>query len=553
MMNCLRKSLIDVFLGVALGMSAFVAKGDSGSSAPQGQSQVFEKTVADVRSQIGQWDTSANLQGTLVITVIALGVLIAAFQATSNKWAKVAVFVMGILSAIGTGVSSSKLVFTADYRTLRQAVAQGDTIVARMDGIAATPNLSSMSPDAFAVIQQQMYAQLDKFEKIVQQVQTSGVSSTQSSRSFSDSLWNMPVVHAQSAASAPSWVSGMPADNLNLYFIGINTDTSLVKAKNNSLRDAESKLDATFELEPPYVSTDARKALIKSSYTISDTYFRSNSGNSTFTFYTLLRINRNLQRMQPFSLEYKQDGWHPADLTYDPVAGLLVLDHAGRVSRIIVDSSGIHLQQLFQVPPSSRPAAIAASPNSVFVSSNSPTGCNVYQYLFASEKLVQNNIGAGQGGCDGIAAYGSGLFLAIPVRQQIQYWQNWGTGPARSFSLPEATSNCVLKFDVIGQRLIYAGPTGTSYALSLDATKWSRLAMNLGYVNSVDTSYSHLLFASGSKVLFRSRSNNTGEDPPPSMRSLNVGLTSGVAVDSSNAAWITDYNNSSVKGPFPLN
>jgi hypothetical protein len=36
------------------------------------------------------------------------------------------------------------------------------------------------------------------------------------------------------------------------------------------------------------------------------------------------------------------------------------------------------------------------------------------------------------------------------------------------------------------------------------------------------------------------------------MQSLNAGLISGVAVDSTDAAWIIDFNGSTIRGPFPL-
>jgi hypothetical protein len=51
----------------------------------------------------------------------------------------------------------------------------------------------------------------------------------------------------------------------------------------------------------------------------------------------------------------------------------------------------------------------------------------------------------------------------------------------------------------------------------------------------------------------RMRSDNRGENPPLDMQSLSGGLISGVAIDTTNSAWIADFDNGIVQGPFPLN
>jgi hypothetical protein len=550
-----RGALVLLLLAVSSAFSFFppISQADAQSPPPITQSGDLHRPAADIGAQIRKWEISADIQVSLIVAVVVFGALISSFHSYTNLWAKRTVLVLGIATSVATGIGSSNAVFSSDYRSLRMAITDANRVITRLDSIAGTPNIASMSPDEFAVVKQQMDAQLDQFDQIVQKVEGSGRAANQSSRNSFPGLIEVPAVQAQSNGD-PSWVSkagSTLSDGRNISFIGTGVDTSLTKAKASSLADAQNQLFAAFEVGAPYVTTDARRVLIQSSAVISDTYFRLDS-NNTYSFFTLLTISRNLQRMQPSPAEYKQSGWHPSDLTFNPTAGLLVLDHDGNVSRVTNDPSGIHLQRLFQVPLSSRPAAVAANQESIFVSSNNQVGCVVLQYALATSRTTSRVVATGQGGCDGIATNGTGIFLALPGRDEVRYWPNWGASTFQSFTLPERATNCVLNFDPYGQRLIYGGANGFSYALTPGTGKWTPVSSNLGYINSIATTYNRLLFASGNKVFFFARSNNTGQAPPLSMSSLGGSLTSGVAVDSSNAAWITDYNNSSIRGPFPL-
>jgi len=543
-----------LLLSISLACLVPLARADS-NTAGQTQAQTFQRTIQDVRMQINGWQRSANIQTALVIIIGISGVLVSALHQVDKKWAKITVLVLGIVTSIATVVSGSNAVFSADYRSLRGAVSEANRVVERMDEIEGeTASLSA--PSDIATAKEQMNDQLNAFDKVAEKVESSGQAGSSSSTTQSHVGWpfEIPVVHAQNSFSAaPSWIKSLPSDKLNLYFVGTGTDVSLANAKENSLADAKSQIAQSFEFGQPYVSSDARKTLISTSSTVQDTYFAS-SGNSQFTFYTLVRISRDLQRMQPAPAQYDEQGWHPLDLTLDPNAGLFALDRDGKVLRITQDQNGIHLQQLFQLPAAFRPAAIAANQDSVYVSSNSETGCNVFQYSFGSGQRSQRNVGGRPTGCDGIATYGAGLFLAFPGSQEIRYWSAWSDKTTQSFSAPESFPNCVIHFDTYGRRLLFAGPTGNAFALALDTRQWSKLTSNLGYVNSIAVTPSSLLFASGGKVLFIARNNkNSGLNPPAGMESLGAGLISGVAVDSSNAAWITDYDKSSVRGPFSLN
>jgi hypothetical protein len=527
---------------------------DAQSSTSITQSGDLQKPAADIRAQIRRWQTSANIQVTIIVAVVVFGALISSLHSSANPWAKRVVLVLGVATSVATGISSSNAVFTADYRALRLAIADANRVVTRLDGIAATPNVASMSADEFAVLKQQMDAQLDQFDKIAAKVEPGGGDTSQNAGSSSTGLLVLPAVEAQSNA-APDWVGKAGtalSDGRNLSFVGTGADASLTMAQAASLANAQGQLLAAFEVGAPYVTTNARKALIQSSAVVTDSYFRLDNSSHTYTFFTLLTISRNLRRVHSSPGEYKQSGWHPAALTFNPAAGLLVLDHDGAVSSVTDDERGIHLQQLFTVPSTTRAADIAANQDSIFVSGNNQAGCVVLQFTLATQKKTPRAVAAGPGGCDGIATNGTGVFLALPGQEEVRYWPNWSSTTFQSFTLPEKVTNCVLKFDAQSQRLIYAGPGGSAYALAPGTGKWTQLASNLGYVNSIAITANQFLFASGNKVLFYSKSSNTGQTPPASMSSIGGSLTSGVDVDSSYAAWVADYNNSTIRGPFPL-
>jgi hypothetical protein len=257
---------------------------------------------------------------------------------------------------------------------------------------------------------------------------------------------------------------------------------------------------------------------------------------------------------------YFRNGWSPIDMAFNPDSGLVVLDHDGKISSVIVDPNGIHLETLpLNISLSSKPIVIAASKESVFVSTNNLISCTVFRYSFANRQTSQKaltKVDVGQAGCDGIATDGVGIFLIIPGRRQIRYWSDFNSSNYIKWDSPVPASDPAsgsLNFNDTCHCLIFASVSGTAYTLSPQQGKWSKVTENLGYVHSITSDSTRILFASGNKVLFYSTSKSHREEAPPSMQSLTGGIISGVALDSSGSAWIADSDNGIIKGPIPLN
>jgi hypothetical protein len=153
--------------------------------------------------------------------------------------------------------------------------------------------------------------------------------------------------------------------------------------------------------------------------------------------------------------------------------------------------------------------------------------------------------------CTGVATDGTAIYLSMADQKEVRYWSNWTASDAHSWPLPDMDEPGSLTFDDIGHRVIVAGSSGKAYAISIPDGRQQLLASNLGAVTSIAVSSFHILLASGRKVLFLARSDNSGENPPANLR-LTGGHIVGVAVDATDKLWFADYDNQLIEGPFPL-
>jgi hypothetical protein len=147
--------------------------------------------------------------------------------------------------------------------------------------------------------------------------------------------------------------------------------------------------------------------------------------------------------------------------------------------------------------------------------------------------------------------------MLFPGTREIRYWQDISSARigSKSWLIPIEEPpglNGNITFSKDCHCLIFAGESGTAYTRPIPEGKWSTVTNNLGIVRSITADSSRALFASGKKVLFYSTTRNRRENPPPGLQSLTGGNITGIAIDSNNSAWITDYDNGIVQGPYPL-
>lgn len=513
--------------------------------------KTFEMEIQDFQQQIGAWERQAHIQIVLVAAVVVFGALISAFQGSEKKWSRVATLSLGIATSICTGINSQ--VFSADYRSLHRAASEGQSIVRKLHNIIANLEAAQPSGEDLKEFKSEFSKGVDDFNQISKNLEGNGSAQPSPGGSQAAFALGLPLVYAQSSSPAPAWVNKLPSDDRSFYFLGTASDASLSNARTNSLNDAINKASSALMPGEPYSAGRSPSAPIKDAASVQDTYFSFDKKSATYSYYSLLRLARDIQDIHPTLTVYQQKHWRPVDLTFHPAAGLFVLDDDGAVSRVRIDQRGIHLETLFRLKAIDRPAELTANSESVFSSSNNSIGCTVYQFSLVSRKTSQRLIPVGGGGCDGIATDGNTVYLLLPGKKEIRYWPNWDASSTESWSFNQIAQGGVLTFDSSGRRLLYAGGSGTAYAISVPEGKIQPLVSNVGAVHSIATDPNHILLASGKKVLFYSRSDNHGENPPPNMQSLSGGLISGVAVDTTNSAWIADFDNGLIQGPFPRN
>jgi hypothetical protein len=249
---------------------------------------------------------------------------------------------------------------------------------------------------------------------------------------------------------------------------------------------------------------------------------------------------------------FKRKGWQPTDLTSNAASGVFVLDNNGGVSKLEQNQNGPQIEALFRTAGNTQLLSVAASADSVYALASPSIGCTVYRYSPASKAVTQRLLAPNER-CFGVATDGTALYFTMPARNEIWYLDSWDSQSLHRWSLTDITEPGYLIYDNAGRRLIVADTSGKAYAVSLGNGKTQFLASNLGVVQSMTTSKSHILAASGTKILFLARSDNHGENPPPALQSLTGGHIVGVTVDVNDAVWFADYDKKLVEGPIPLN
>lgn len=512
------------------------------------QTAAFTQLVNELKPQITTWEREADIQIALLIVVIVSGALVSTYGQSSAKWSKTVTLVLGLTVTVLTAINAR--VFPADYRTLWRATAEGKAIVLDLERIIANLSLAQPTGDDLAQFKGDFYHKLGAFRHLSSSLEGSGQVEAAPVGTSARHFVDVPRVYAQVTSGVPSFVEKRPSDDFNSYFVGKSMDASLSKAKADSLNAALVSASQFLTPGEPYRSGQKTPSIVvQDAAAVQDTGFTYDKVSATYTYWTLIRIPKEIQSARPKLREFKKAGWHPVDLTFDATAGLFVVDREGNVSKVSLDEHGIQLQELFKLPRTDVPVAVAATPGSVFVNSNNQLGCVVYQYAMFSHRITKRLL-QGKTGCAGMAAHDKSVYLVL--RGEIRYWSDWESGSSTSWTFNEIDEGGVMAFDSIGQRLIYA-PPDNAYSISVPRGRRSLLASNVGFVRSIATDPDQTLLASGKKVLFYARSDNRGENPPTGLQPLLGGELSGIAVDTTDSLWLADADRGVLKGPFPLN
>ena len=547
--------LIGFLLAICMYPSSVFAQSGSASSTQSG----IERTLQNCQHDISGWRRDAAVEITLAILIIVLGGSVSLLQKSDEKWAKRATVGLGVAISILTGVNSR--LFLADDRTLRRAAFDGGSVLNELLVISDEMKDDHLTADNRAALSASYLKKLAEFHAIGEKLNGTQPTAT-APESATASLFSLPRVYAESSSAAPSWVRNPPSNDVSFFFVGIASDPSLAKAQKASLDDALSNAVQALRPKAPNASDGGLLSIIKGSSLVQDTSFSYNKRSATYTYYTLLRLSRDIENIGLQSLpsamtaqsapaKFEGKNWRPTDLASNTSSNIFTLSNDGGVFRLVQKRQGSQdVEKLFTIGPAYSPYALTATSDAVLVAASSKLGCTVFRYSFATRKKDQRLVDPGQR-CVGIATDGTALYLTFPDQKEIKYLKSWD-GSVQTWSLGGADDPGYIIYDELGHRLIVADASGKAYSVSTaDGTK-QLLASNLGSVSSMAISRFHIVVASGTKILFLARSDGHGENPPAGLQSLTGGIISGVAVDGSDSLWFADYDKKLVEGPFPL-
>lgn len=249
----------------------------------------------------------------------------------------------------------------------------------------------------------------------------------------------------------------------------------------------------------------------------------------------------------------KSGSWIPVDLASGAGSAIFVLDRDNGVSKVTVGSEGSHLESVVVLPRAYGLSSIAVTQQSIFVTGNNSSGCMIFRYSLATKSLASKLI-PGRGSCAGIATDGEVVYVVFTDKKNVEYWKSWDAGSSQTWSFVEMQTPGPLFFDKVGHQLLLADTsTGKLYSVSITDGKSKMLADNIGWANALAADSKHIAIASGKKILFISRTDYRGEDPPTNLKSLTGGHIVGLTIDGTGRLWFADYDRRLVQGPLSIN
>jgi WD40 repeat protein len=250
------------------------------------------------------------------------------------------------------------------------------------------------------------------------------------------------------------------------------------------------------------------------------------------------------------------NNWSPIDLALDTDGSFLVLDSQRRVYRLSQGDKGFSSEQLFTLPAGVEPDAIASNDQHIYVTSNSNAGgCRLYSYSKAtrSQSLRYHSLSA----CSGVAVDGQKVFVAFGVMGAVWVWDesNFQT-PAHRF-FPTLDGSAAMAVDSHTHELFIGTQIGLLYVVAPGGNP-RQVADAQTPVASIGLGTDALLVVARDTTKCYDRHTNAhvhGYSPRPIAQCINghlKGQYTGLRVDATQNAWLTDQVHDDFSGPFPV-
>lgn len=274
-----------------------------GSLHAQSSRGGIESILDDHVRTVQEWEAKARTLIVLTITVGMLGVVSGALQFPGSVWCKYLTTAMGLTISLITVFNNTY--YEVDHRTFRSRAAEARKFIdeVRLLLVQEPPATSNEDRKAWMNEITRRFQLLSDLE--------AKVPMKQASRGM------LPAAYAQTSGNgaAPPWVTRLPTDEKNLYFLGTGESTSLASAKEYSRADAvERAADYLSHLlgkaiDPKKVTLDL-EALGRDVAKVGemvDTHFIYDAQAKSYRYYTLLRISRSVAQVD-VSLQTSREG-----------------------------------------------------------------------------------------------------------------------------------------------------------------------------------------------------------------------------------------------------
>ena len=297
-----------IVAGLVVGCCLFAVPVCNGTADPflDGKIQVLE-------SKIGSWERSGHLVGWLVFAVFFIGLIVAALHAVTVWWMKIVTGVLSVASAVIVGYYHQ--FYPADDRTYNKAVRLARS---QVEGFKfQLEQFQTLDPPTKERLYKEYHDLFDRIERIENETiySSDAALGTQTARN-SAGLSLLPSAYADPGSDAgrvPDWVSNLPSDEKNFYFLGKATGKSFEEARDNALENARDGARAKF-LERAKGSAllaenlklvDQLASALASSAEVAQTFVAPDLAAGGYRGYALLRVSRSAARFTAESIFVK--------------------------------------------------------------------------------------------------------------------------------------------------------------------------------------------------------------------------------------------------------
>ncbi len=249
------------------------------------------KLVSERAATVAQWESAALFQTVLTVSAVVFGALVTFLQHwNSRTWCKVATGALGLATAVATGVTAKA--FPVDYRLYQKSALQAR---AKLNCLRDIIHRLEAGPNEQEELELTM-----EFTQKLRQIQDIEAKLTEEGDAWVSgaSLFPTSIVHAQS--NKPNWAENPPQAQSSVFFAGEGTSRSLSEAKAKSVEAALRRSAQLLTKQSKSASAQTALDFARAVGEVVDTRFDFDARSRTYTYYTLVRLDRILAEPSTF-------------------------------------------------------------------------------------------------------------------------------------------------------------------------------------------------------------------------------------------------------------